>query len=84
MRIKTVRSFGALVRDQRKERGWSQQQLAEKVGVSRLWVGQLEKGKETVEAGLLMKTLQELELALDVSRQKVARREFLDVVKHSR
>ena len=70
VRVKSVRSIGALVRDQRKERGWSQTELAGKVGVSRLWIGNLEKGKESVEAGLLMKTLRVLGLALDVSPEK--------------
>ena len=37
MRIKTVETLGELVRDQRKQRGWSQTALAEKAGVSRLW-----------------------------------------------
>jgi ribosome-binding protein aMBF1 (putative translation factor) len=36
MRIKTADTLGQLVQDQRKQRGWSQSQLAEKVGVSRL------------------------------------------------
>ena len=77
MKIKSVKSVGALVRDQRKERGWSQEELAGKVGVSRLWIGHLEKGKETVEAGLLMKTLRALGLALDVSREKQVDLEIL-------
>lgn len=65
MRIKTVGALGELVRDQRKQRGWSQSQLAEKVGVSRLWVGQFENGKETVELGLVLKALRALDLTLD-------------------
>ena len=73
MKIKSVKSFGALVRDQRKERGWSQSELAGKVGVSRLWIGHLEKGKESVEIGLVMKTLRTLDLALDLSREKDVR-----------
>lgn len=68
MRIKTVETLGELVRDQRKQRGWSQSRLAEKVGVSRLWVGQFENGKETVELGLVLKTLRALDLTLDVLR----------------
>jgi HTH-type transcriptional regulator / antitoxin HipB len=68
MRIKTADTLGELVRDQRKHRGWSQTQLAEKVGVSRLWLSQLENGKESVEFGLVLKTLRALELALDLSR----------------
>ena len=67
MRIKTVGTLGELVRDQRKQRGWSQSQLAEKVGVSRLWVGQFENGKETVELGLVLKALRALDLNLDAS-----------------
>jgi y4mF family transcriptional regulator len=65
MRIKTVDTLGELVRDQRKQRGWSQSQLAEKVGVSRLWEGQCENGKETVELGLVLKTLRALDLSLE-------------------
>lgn len=68
MRIKSVENMGQLVCDQRKQRGWSQTQLAEKVGVSRLWISQLENGKETVEFGLVLKTLRTLNLLLDVSK----------------
>lgn len=67
MRIKTADALGELVRDQRKQRGWSQSQLAEKVGVSRLWVGQFENGKESVELGLVLKTLRELGISVDAS-----------------
>jgi len=69
MRIKTVGTIGELVRDQRKQRGWSQTQLAEKAGVSRLWIGHLEKGKETVESGLVLKTLRALEINLEAFLQ---------------
>lgn len=70
MRIKTVETLGELVRDQRKQRGWSQNRLAEKIGVSRLWIGQFENGKETVELGLVLKALRALDLALDASLRK--------------
>lgn len=70
MRIKTAGTLGELVRDQRKQHGWSQSQLAEKVGVSRLWVSQFENGKETVELGLVLKTLRELNLCLEVGKLK--------------
>ena len=70
MRIKTVSVMGELVRDQRKQRGWSQSRLAEKAEVSRLWVGHLEKGKESVEMGLVMKTLRALDISLEVSLQR--------------
>lgn len=70
MRIKTAETLGELVRDQRKQRGWSQGRLAEAVGVSRLWVGQFENGKETVELGLVLKVLRALDLSLEASLQK--------------
>lgn len=62
-------TIGELVRDQRKQRGWSQTQLAQKAAVSRLWIGHLEKGKETVELGLVMKTLRALEINLEAFLQ---------------
>jgi y4mF family transcriptional regulator len=70
MRIKTAGTIGELVRDQRKQRGWSQSQLAEKVGVSRLWLSQFENGKESVELGLVLKTLRELNLSLEAGLLK--------------
>ena len=67
MRIKAAGNLGSLVRNQRKQGGWSQQELAEKIGASRLWVSQFENGKETVEFGLVLKTLRALKLSLEVS-----------------
>lgn len=69
MRIKTVGTVGELVRDQRKQRGWSQTQLAERAGVSRLWIGHLEKGKETVEFGLVLRALRALDINLETFLQ---------------
>jgi y4mF family transcriptional regulator len=70
MRIKIVGTLGELVRDQRKQRGWSQSRLAQEAGVSRLWVGHLEKGKESVEMGLVLKTLQVLGISLEAGLQR--------------
>jgi y4mF family transcriptional regulator len=65
VRIKTMEMLGQLVRDQRQRRGWSQSHLAGLAGVSRLWIGHLEQGKESVEMGLVLKTLRALELDLE-------------------
>jgi len=70
VRIKTVRDLGRLVRDQRKAKGWSQTELALKAGVSRLWIGNLEGGKETSEIVLVFRTLRALDIVLDVSLKK--------------
>ena len=78
MKIKSAKLAGALVRDQRKGLGWSQEELAERVGVSRLWIGNFEKGKETVEFGLVLRTFRALGLAMDVLKEEKRRIEALE------
>jgi len=66
MQIKTSKDIGALVGDQRSQLGLTQEQLAKRVGVSRPWIVQLEKGKPTAQMSLVLRTLKELGLTLDV------------------
>lgn len=40
-------SFGRQVRDRRKQEGWSQEELAEKAGISRNYLSQIERGVAT-------------------------------------
>jgi HTH-type transcriptional regulator/antitoxin HipB len=67
MQIKTTSDIGALVRDRRAEARWSQEELAKRAGVSRLWIVQLEKGKPTAQVGLVLRVLKELGIALDAA-----------------
>ena len=67
MHVKSSKDIGALIRDQRTRLAWTQQQLAARVGVSRLWIVQLEKGKPTAQLGLTLRTLKELGVALDAA-----------------
>jgi HTH-type transcriptional regulator/antitoxin HipB len=67
MQVKTSKDLGALVREQRTRLALTQEELAERVGVSRLWIVQLEKGKPTAQIGLVLRTFQELGLALDAA-----------------
>jgi HTH-type transcriptional regulator/antitoxin HipB len=67
MHVKTSTDIGALVRDRRARLGWTQEELARRVGVSRLWVMQLEKGKPTAQLGLALRAIKELGVALEVS-----------------
>lgn len=67
MQVKTTNDIGSLIRDRRTHLRWSQEELATRVGVSRLWIVQLEKGKPTAQIGLVLRTLKELGLALDAS-----------------
>jgi HTH-type transcriptional regulator/antitoxin HipB len=64
--VRTAKELGALIRERRKERGWSQSELALKVGVRRLWVSQFEAGKTTAHIGLVLRALRALDLELKV------------------
>jgi len=66
MFITSVIELGALVRSERKKRNWTQQELAQKVGVKSLWVSQFERGKSTAQVGLVLRTLKTLDIALQV------------------
>ena len=57
MILRTPSDLGLLIRDRRKSLGLDQRELAEKVGVSRLWIIEIEKGKPRAEIGLVMRTL---------------------------
>jgi len=64
MWLRSDSDFGALVRSERKKRDWTQKELAGRVGVSAVWMSQIERGKPTAHFGLILKTLQALEIPL--------------------
>ena len=66
MQIRNARELGALARHRRRELGWSQTELAQRLGTSRSWVSEAENGKGSAEVGLVLKTLEVLGLVLDV------------------
>lgn len=68
MLIRTPADLGALIRDRRRHRGMDQQTLARKIGASRQWVLEVEKGKPRAEVGLVLRALDALGVALSVSR----------------
>jgi HTH-type transcriptional regulator/antitoxin HipB len=67
MKAKTVRDVAALARKRRVDLGWAQARLAAAVGVGREWIIDFEKGKSTVEWGLVLRTLKELGLEIDLA-----------------
>ncbi len=76
MIIRTPRELGHLVRDARTRRALTQAQLADEVGVSRKWIIDLEAGKRTTDLSLVLRTLNALQLTLDVNdgaRQRAKR-----------
>ena len=65
MIVKTPLDFGCLVKDRRKALGLTQDQLASRLGVSRLWVVEFEKGKANAQLGLALRALNDLNVLLD-------------------
>lgn len=65
MRIRTVLELGATIRARRRKLGLDQATLAERAGVSRLWIHQVEAGKPGASVGLVLRTLRALGLELE-------------------
>ncbi|MFN3521275.1 MAG: helix-turn-helix domain-containing protein [Phenylobacterium sp.] len=74
MLITTARDLGAAIRARRKLLGMNQTELAERVGVGRRWLTQVENGKSGAEIGLLLRTLNALGLEMTLSPQHENRR----------
>src|SRR5438876_12446114 len=83
MRIRTPADLGALIRDRRTKLGLDQRSLAQKVGVSRQWIVEVEKGKPRAEIGLLLRTMHALGILLkaetEVPRKKSADTPTVDI-----
>lgn len=67
MPIRTPADLGLLIRDRRKQLGLDQQALAQRAGVSRQWIVEVEQGKSRAAIGLLLKTLRALDLELEAT-----------------
>jgi len=63
-RIRRPEEIGSLIRAGRLELGVDQKTLADRLGVSRLWVSQIENGKPTVQLQLVLRCLNELQIEL--------------------
>lgn len=57
MFVRSARTLGILLRDQRRRRGLTQEQLARRAAVSRQWLSGLERGRERAELGRVLRTL---------------------------
>ena len=62
----TLQSIRTAVVGRRRELGWSQAQVAERVGVSRKWLSEFEGGKATAELGLVLRLLDGLRLVVTI------------------
>ncbi len=62
--LHTPAAIGALIRDRRRALGLDQAELAARIGVSRLWVNQIERGKPGAGLGLVLRALAALGVVL--------------------
>lgn len=74
MLIRTPVDFGAVIRDRRKQLKLDQAALARRIGVSRQWVIEMERGHPRAELNLVLRALDALDIDLDVSTEKRRRR----------
>ena len=68
MRIASVGDAAGAARGRRVDLGWSQQDVADRVGVSRRWVYQFEGGKIRAEFGLVLRLFDTLGIRLEAHR----------------
>ena len=66
MHIRTPLDLGLVIRQQRRQLGLNQTDLASRVGVGRQWIVAIEHGKARAELGLVLRTLAALDLTLAV------------------
>ena len=80
VRINSARDLALVVRERRRRRDMTQEELARASGVSRRWLADLESGKPGAEVGLVLRTLAALGLVLDAqpARADVDLDELLD------
>jgi HTH-type transcriptional regulator / antitoxin HipB len=69
MKIRTPADLGSLIRTTRKKLRLDQFTLAKKIGVSRLWLVEIERGKPRAEIGLVLRTLDALHITLNATTE---------------
>jgi HTH-type transcriptional regulator / antitoxin HipB len=67
-------AVGALVRQARLMAGLSQTDLGQRIGASRFWVAQFEKGKPGAELGLALKAMHALGLTVVIEPKNASQR----------
>ena len=68
MKVQSPQDLGILIREERKKHGWTQAELAERVGVKPLWISAFERGKTTAQIGLVFRTIKALGLTVSVGK----------------
>jgi HTH-type transcriptional regulator/antitoxin HipB len=81
MLTRTPADLGAVIRDRRKQLKLNQAGLANKIGVSRQWLIDLEHGHPRAELGLVLRVLDALGINLDadIAQAKAPRPGTVDI-----
>ena len=79
MLINSINDLAAVIRGRRLSLGLSQERAAARTGVSRQWVGELERGKSTAEFGLVFGLLDALELKIEIDARETEERSAVSV-----
>jgi DNA-binding XRE family transcriptional regulator len=67
-------AVGALARQARVTAGLSQTELGQRIGASRFWVAQFEKGKPSAELGLALRAMHALGLTVRIEPKDASQR----------
>lgn len=71
--VRSAADIGAIIRDRRRKLGLDQITLAKRVGVSRRWIVDIEKGKPRAGIELVLRTLTALGVSLTPSKKAPVR-----------
>ena len=74
MLVRAPAELGAVMRDRREQLKLTQAVLAKRIGVSRQWVVEFERGHPRAELGLALRALDELNILLDARVDRGTRR----------
>jgi HTH-type transcriptional regulator/antitoxin HipB len=74
MLVRTPADLGAVIRDRRKQLKLDQAAFAKRIGVSRQWVIEIERGHARAELGLVLRAVDALNIHLDASIGQTNRR----------
>jgi y4mF family transcriptional regulator len=73
MRVRTPADLGAIIRDRRKQLKLDQATFAKRIGVSRQWVIEIERGHARAELGLALRAVDALNIQLDAKIDQAKR-----------
>ena len=74
MLVRAPADLGAIIRERRRQLKLDQAAFAKRIGVSRQWVIEIERGHARAELALVLRALDALNIQLDTSIAPIARR----------